>query len=278
MEEQYSRFDLHTHSMHSDGTCTPEQIVRMAARAKVNLLALTDHDCIAGVRDAVQAGDELGVRVVPGVEFDNEWPHELHILGLDVDMDHPVLLRAMDVARERRDKRNTIIFSRLKDHGVDIEPFMAHGQTATTKLHIAHALIAGGYAGEVKEAFAKYLRPGMPGYYVEKRFTPEQVIEIIHRADGIPVLAHPCHIRDNFHSLLDELVSLGLLGIEAFYPSNTPRQTELYLSVASQYHLMVTCGSDFHGANRPGVPIGCSWREHKELDKTYKMLMRRMDS
>ena len=81
----------------------------------------------------------------------------------------------------------------------------------------------------------KYLRPGTPGYYTEKRYTPEQVLEIIHRSDGVPVLAHPCHIRENLHGLVRELVSMGLLGIEAYYPANTPRQTELYLSLARQY-------------------------------------------
>ena len=272
------RFDLHTHSEHSDGTYAPAEIVRFAARGHIDLLAITDHDCISGVPEAMAAGQEEGVRVIPGVEFDNEWHHELHILGLDVDMDHPVLIRAMEVARERRDKRNEIILSRLDAAGVEVRPFMRTGQTATTKLHIAHAIIAAGYASEVREAFMKYLRPGTPGYYTEKRFTPEQVLEIIHRSDGVPVLAHPCHIRENLHGLIRELVSMGLLGIEAYYPSNTPRQTELYISLAHQYRLLVTCGSDFHGKNRPGVPVGCAWRESRDLDRTYETLIRRMES
>ena len=216
--------------------------------------------------------------MIPGVEFDNEWHHELHILGLDVDMDHPVLIRAMEVARERRDRRNEIILSRLDAAGIEVRSFMRTGQTATTKLHIAHAIIAAGYATEVREAFMKYLRPGTPGYYTEKRFTPEQVLEIIHRSDGVPVLAHPCHIRENLHGLVRELVSMGLLGIEAYYPANTPRQTELYISLAHQYRLLATCGSDFHGKNRPGVPVGCAWRESRELDRTYETLVRRMES
>ena len=124
----------------------------------------------------------------------------------------------------------------------------------------------------------KYLRPGTPGYYTEKRFTPEQVLEIIHRSDGVPVLAHPCHIRENLHGLVRELVSMGLLGIEAYYPANTARQTELYVSLAHQYRLLATCGSDFHGKNRPGVPVGCAWRESRELDWTYETLIRRMES
>ena len=272
------RFDLHTHSEHSDGTYAPAEIVRFAARGRIELLALTDHDCISGVPEAMAAGKEEGVAVIPGVEFDNEWHHELHILGLDVDMDHPVLNRAMEVARERRDRRNEIILSRLDQAGVEVRPFLRTGQTATTKLHIAHAIIAAGYASEVREAFMKYLRPGTPGYYTEKRFTPEQVLEIIHRSDGVPVLAHPCHIRENLHGLVRELVSMGLLGIEAYYPSNTPRQTELYVSLAHQMKLLVTCGSDFHGKNRPGVPVGCAWRESRELDRTYETLIRRMGS
>ena len=177
------RFDLHTHSEHSDGTYAPAEIVRFAARGHIDLLAITDHDCISGVPEAMAAGKEEGVSVIPGVEFDNEYHHELHILGLDVDMDHPVLIRAMEVARERRDKRNEIILSRLDAAGIEVRPFLRTGQTATTKLHIAHAIIAAGYATEVREAFMKYLRPGTPGYYTEKRFTPEQVLEIIHRSD-----------------------------------------------------------------------------------------------
>ena len=278
MEDSHHRFDLHIHTEYSDGTCTPEQVVRMASRAKLNMIAISDHDTVSGVRDAVKCGEEEGVLVIPSVEFDNEWSHELHIMGLDIDLNHPVLIRAMEVARERRDKRNAVIISKLLDNGIDIGPFMQGGKSATTKLHIAQALIRSGYATEVKEAFAKYLRPGTIGYYTEKRFTPQQVLEIIYRADGIPVLAHPCHIRENFHGLLRELVSMGLLGIEAFYPTNTSRQTEMYLSVARQHKLIVTCGSDFHGANRPGVPLGCAWRPNAVLEKTYELLIRRTES
>lgn len=278
MEDSPHKFDLHIHTEYSDGTCTPEQIVHMAARTKLSMIAISDHDTVSGVRDAIKCAGECGVLVMPSVEFDNEWQHELHIMGLDIDLEHPVLNRAMEVARERRDKRNAVILFKLKENGMDIEPFMRGGKSATTKLHIAQAIIRAGYATEVKEAFAKYLRPGTVGYYTEKRFTPQQVLEIIYRADGIPVLAHPCHIRENFHGLLRELVGMGLMGIEAFYPTNTSRQTEMYLSVARQHKLIVTCGSDFHGANRPGVPLGCAWRSNAALEKTYETLIRRLYS
>ena len=276
MEE--NRFDLHTHSIVSDGTVQPSEIVRIAARSGIRLLALSDHDSIMGVADALKAGKEYGVPVLPAVEMDNEWRHELHILGLDVDPNNPTLIRALEIARERRERRNRIIYSKLKEAGYDIRPLVDRPESTTTKLHIAHALIKGGYASDVRDAFAKYLRPGQVGYYTEPRFTPQQVIDIIHLADGLPILAHPCHIRDNPHGLIRELYDLGLMGLEAYYPTSTPRQTEMYVSIARQYHMLVTCGSDFHGDNRPGVSIGCAWRNVPVLEQTYETLTRRMNS
>ena len=276
MEE--NRFDLHTHSCISDGTATPTEIVHAAANGKVKLLALTDHDNIMGVKEAVDAGRECGVPVLPAVEMDNEWRHELHIIGLDVDPLNPTLLRALEIARERRERRNRIIYAQLKEAGYDIRHLVDRPESMTTKLHIAHALIKAGFAADVRDAFSKYLRPGTPGYYTEPRFTPQQVIDIIHIADGLPILAHPCHIRDNPHGLIRELYDLGLMGLEAYYPSSSPRQTEMYVSIARQYHMMVTCGSDFHGENRPGVMIGCAWRNVPVLEQTYETLVKRMNT
>jgi predicted metal-dependent phosphoesterase TrpH len=184
----------------------------------------------------------------------------------------------LEIARERRERRNKIIYSRLKEAGYDVQPLVGRPESTTTKLHIAHALIKAGFANDVRDAFAKYLRPGQVGYYTEPRFTPEQVIDIIHIADGLPILAHPCHIRDNPHGLIRELYDMGLMGLEAYYPSSTPRQTDMYVSIARQYQMLVTCGSDFHGDNRPGVPIGCAWKNVSVLEKTYETLVHRMNS
>ena len=159
-----------------------------------------------------------------------------------------------------------------------MQPFVNRPESTTTKLHIAHALIKAGYANDVRDAFAKYLRPGQVGYYTEPRFTPQQVIDIIHLADGLPILAHPCHIRDNPHGLIRELYDLGLMGLEAYYPTSTPRQMEMYVSIARQYRMLVTCGSDFHGDNRPGVPIGCAWRNVPALEQTFETLTKRMNT
>ena len=272
------KFDLHSHSLISDGTFTPSEVVQSAYTNGVKLFALTDHDNIGGVAEAMEAGKRLGLPVLPAVEMDNEWRHELHIIGLDVDPENPTLNQCLAIARERREKRNKIIYAKLKEAGYPVEDYINRPATRTTKLHIAQALIKLGVANDVKDAFARYLRPGQVGYYAEQRFSPKQVIDMIHIADGLPVLAHPCHIRDNPHSLVRELTDLGLMGIEAYYPSSTPRQTEMFVSLAHQLGLFITCGSDFHGANRPGVELGCAWRPVADLECTYETLIKRMNS
>lgn len=272
------KFDLHVHSIVSDGTCTPTEIVSAAAHENIGLLALTDHDNIAGVPEALEAGKQYGVPVLPAVEMDNEWRHELHIIGLDVDPQNPTLLQCLEIARARREKRNQIIYAKLKEAGLDVEETVNRPASCTTKLHIAQAIVKSGYALDIRDAFSRYLRPGQAGYYCEKRFTPKQVIDMIHIADGIPVLAHPCHIHDNPHALVRELADLGLMGIEAYYPSSTPKQTSTFVSLAHQLNLMITCGSDFHGANRPNVSLGSSWQDNPDLVYTYNTLMKRMNS
>ena len=273
-----NKFDLHSHSLVSDGTYTPTEVVESAAKGGVKLLALTDHDNIGGVAEAMEAGQRIGLPVLPAVEMDNEWRHELHIIGLDIDPENPTLLKCLAIARERREKRNRIIYGKLRDAGYEVEERINRPATRTTKLHIAQALVSMGAAADVRDAFAKFLRPGQVGYYAEKRFTPKQVIDMIHIADGLPVLAHPCHIRDNPHALVRELTDLGLMGIEAYYPSSSPRQTEIFASLGHQLGLLITCGSDFHGDNRPGVNLGCAWREKPDLEHTFETLTKRMNS
>lgn len=270
------RFDLHSHSNYSDGTATPSEIVKSAFRAGLDLIALSDHDTIGGVKEAMETGEKLGISVLPAVEMDNEWRHELHILGLDVDPDSPVLNRALEIARIRREKRNGVILQKLDAAGIGVRDRINRPLECTSKLHIAIALVEAGLAKDIRDAFAKYLRQGQVGFYQEPKFTPAQVLEIIHAADGVPVLAHPCHIRDNPFALINELTNLGLMGLEVYYPTSTPRQTEMFLSIARQKKLMVTCGSDFHGKNRPGVPLGCAWRDVPDLEQTYETLSRRI--
>lgn len=269
------RMDLHCHSTMSDGTCAPAAIVRMAAKAGIEILALTDHDTMAGVSEAMQTAEEQDMRLLPSVELDTESPFELHMLGLDVDPCSPNLQQALEDIQIRRRRRNARILDKLRDAGYDVASYLHESEGNTTRLHIAMALHEAGYAKSVTDAFRGFLSPGMPGYYAELRLTPVQAIDLIKKAGGISVLAHPCHIRSNPHQLVAELAEAGLMGLEAYYPASTLGQTETFLSLARQFGLLVTCGSDFHGRNREGNPLGCAWRDVACLNETAELFLSR---
>lgn len=270
------RMDLHTHSACSDGDRRPAELVRCALAAGVSLLALTDHDSVSGVPEAVAAGHACGVTVVPGVEMDNEFDQELHILGLCVDPANAPLCAELEAAHARRTARNARIVQNLMGVGVDVTPYLVPSGGVATRLHIALALVRGGYADGVADAFARYLRRGAPGYASLTRPSPARVIALLRGAGGIPVLAHPCHLKGNVHAIVAELCALGLGGIEAYYTTSTAGQTQLFLSLAAQHGLMVTCGSDFHGDHRPASRLGCAWTPDPTLERTRAALLARL--
>lgn len=263
--KQNEPFDLHLHSNRSDGSDAPARVVEHAAQRGLTLIALTDHDCVTGVQEAASAGQQLGIRVLPAIELDTEWPHELHILGLDIDIFEPRLTAALETAQKRRSLRNAEISDRLKSAGYDITPYLIGGAEIATRLNIALALIDGGYAENIKDAFVRFLRKGCPGYFSVERFSPEEVISLVLGAGGVPVWAHPMHGRPDVHKLTALLKSFGLMGVEAYHPSLSEGEGELLLSIARQQRLIVTCGSDYHGANRPDVLPGQTWRERTAL-------------
>ncbi len=270
-----NKFDLHTHSFYSDGSESPAEIVRAASEAGVVLLALTDHDGISGVSEALEAGGRAGVRVLPGIEMDCAWTHELHILGLNVDPAHPALTAAIEAAKKRREARNETMIRQLVDAGYDIRPFLDGLGGSVTRLHMALALVDAGFAPTVREAFDSFLKRGCAGFvdgYRERCIPAGDAMDVIHAAGGLAVWAHPQHTPADLHKMTDMLADLGLDGIEAYHPSATEGGAELLESLASQHRLFVTCGSDFHGAHRPGVTLGCTWRDCPSLERTYRML------
>ncbi len=270
------RFDLHMHSTCSDGADAPHTVVENAKNNGLALMALTDHDTIAGVEEARLAGASQGVAVLPAIEMDTEWPSEMHILGLAVDTGSEALLRALQTAGQRRVERNQVILDKLRVAGYDIAPYLKRTVGSVTKLHIALALVDAGYADTIDDAFSRYLRRGKPGYYTITRFSPEEVVSIIRKASGIPVWAHPFHGGGNVHAEYAMLKSAGIAGIEAYHPSASPGQSKTLVSLAQQGSLLVTCGSDSHGANRAGVTLGCTWRESAALEETYQYFIARL--
>ena len=252
-------FDLHLHSNCSDGSDTPAEVVRAAYARGITLLALTDHDNVLGVPEALAEAERIGVRLLPSIEMDAEWPHEMHILGLDIDITEPRMKEALAVALRRRGERNAVIVEKLLQIGCDIRGTLSGEIGAATRLNIALALVAGGYAADTKDAFAKYLRKGCPGFYTVQRYTPEEIITLIRGAGGVPVWAHPMNGHADPHKIAPMLKELGLLGMEGYHPSLSEGDSVVITSIARQMGLIVTCGSDYHGAHRPEVVPGQTW-------------------
>ena len=255
-------FDLHLHSDRSDGSDPPAAVIERAAAHGITLAALTDHDCTNGVREALAAGERHGVSVLPALEMDCEWPNEMHILGLGVDIEEARLTGALTRARERRVERNTEILRLLAAAGYDIAGQFERGIDVVTRLHVALALVKAGYAADTHEAFRVFLRRGGVAYAKVERFPPAEVIALILGAGGVPVWAHPLHYGGvNPHGLARMLKEFGLMGLEAYHPSASEGDAERLVSIARQNGLLVTCGSDYHGAHRPAVQIGQTWRD-----------------
>ena len=265
-------FDLHLHSSCSDGSDAPAGVVRAAFARGITMLALTDHDNVLGVPEAMAEAEQLGIRLLPSIEMDAEWPHEMHILGLDIDITEQRMKDALTIALKRRGERNAVIIERLLQLGCDIRGYLGGEIGAATRLNIALALVKGGYASDTKEAFAKYLRKGCPGFYTVQRYTPEEIIRLILGAGGIPVWAHPMNGHADPHKIAPMLKELGLRGMEAYHPSLSDGDTIVITSIARQLDLIVTCGSDFHGAHRPEVVPGQTWRNNAPLRETRAFL------
>ena len=262
-------FDLHIHSDMSDGTFAPEQLPSLALEQGIRLMAITDHDTVAGCSLAVEAGRKVGVQVICGMEIDAEFPSELHILALGIDPKHPDILGYEQWRREEREERNRRILAKLRAMGKDVEPFMEHSKGNDTRLHIAKALVSGGWAASLGEAFDRYVGSGASAYVPSKRISRRDAVELAARAGGVAALAHPCKLKADPHSLVKELADYGLWGIEAYYPTSTPGQKKLFLSLGERYGLTPTCGSDFHGKNRD-VLIGAAYVEERELAEAYE--------
>jgi len=253
--------DLHSHTTASDGTLTPRELARLAARHGVRVLALTDHDSTGGVREAMDEARRLApLEIVPGLEINCDVPGaEIHVLGYCVDWETPWFQEFLAAQREERRQRVYRIAARLAELGMPIEPdavFALVKEGSAGRPHIAQAMVDRGYVKSVREAFDRYLSANGPANVPRRRLTPVEAVRIIRRARGVPVLAHPG--LANRDELIPELVDAGLLGIEAFYPEHSSSQITTYRELCARLGLIATGGSDFHGprvggARHPGA-------------------------
>jgi len=253
------RVDLHIHSTASDGTMTPSEVVRSAIELGLTAIALTDHDTTAGIAEARQAAAGTGLEVIPGVEVNSEgeWG-DLHFLGYYIDPENPFLRERLKAMRDARLGRARRMLEKLAQMGMLLdweEVRTLAGGESVGRPHIARALVNRGYVASTQEAFDRYIGNGGPAYVPRLRLTPAQVIEAIHRAGGVAVLAHPAH--SGVMDRVPEFVALGLQGLEVYYPDHTPEDVERLLALCRRYDLVATGGSDFHSPHHEeGAPLG----------------------
>ncbi len=241
--------DLHMHSTASDGSRAPADVVRAAKRAGLAAIALTDHDSVAGLAEATAAGAELGVRVVNGVELSAvEGESETHLLGLHL-RDTGVLERGLGELRQMRDRRARQIVERLNELGVTVgfDAVLAQaGPGVVGRPHVARALIAEGWATDARDAFDRYLGAGRPAYVAKEQLSMRDAIAMIHAAGGLAVLAHPG--SGGTRERIEALGTLGLDGIEVKHPSHSSSDTARLRGLCEQFGLVMSGGSDWHGA------------------------------
>ena len=241
--------DLHMHSTASDGSRAPADVVRAAKAAGLAAIALTDHDSVAGLAEAQIAGAELGVRIVNGVELSAvEGEAETHLLGLHL-RDVLVIERELGALRDMRERRGQQIVEKLVAIGVLVtfdDVLAQAGGGAVGRPHVARALIADGWATDVRDAFDRYLGAGKPAYVAKDQLGMAEAIAIIHSAGGLAVLAHPggAGTRER----LTALIALGLDGVEVKHPGHSPSDTARLNTLAAQLGLVLSGGSDWHGA------------------------------
>lgn len=254
------RCDLHTHTQASDGMQPPKENVRLAQEKGLTAVAITDHDTVAGVAEACEAGVEYGITVVPGVEISTRaGGKDIHVLGYYVDPKHEVFLTRLKGLRETRLLRNEAIISKLRGLGINItlEAVVAgigrelKPDESIGRPHIADELVRLGAATDMRDAFNKYLAEGSAAFVSPPRITPEEACRWIIEAGGSPVLAHP-GLYGNDGLVKDILQRGAFKGVEVYHSDHGPAEQERYLAMAEEYGLIVTGGSDFHGA-RQGV-------------------------
>ncbi|MGH2574140.1 MAG: PHP domain-containing protein [Ignavibacteria bacterium] len=268
--------DLHTHTYYSDGKFSPSELIRKAKDKSISLLSITDHDNIDAIDEAYEYGKELGVEVIPGVEISsvhNE--REIHILGYFIDTKNKELQNQLSLFRNQRLNRAVKIVEKLNELGIPIKLEnvidKVIGNGSIGRPHIAFALQEGQFIESYFEAFTKYIGNGKPAYVKKLNPSVKETADIIAKAGGLSFIAHPGkNIRDVF---LTELIDAGIDGIEVIHPSHSAEDINYFQGIVSQYFLLESGGSDFHGGRINDESIlGTYFISEQKVDAMKKRL------
>ncbi|MCP4649814.1 MAG: PHP domain-containing protein [PVC group bacterium] len=257
MNQKNKFIDLHVHTNFSDGTFTPQETVAYALKRKMAAIAITDHDCVDAIPHCINTAQGENIEIVPGIELAAEiGDREIHVLGLFIEWNAPWFLEKLKQIREARFVRMQKMIQKLSDVGIDIsekEVLALSGSSGSIgRLHLARALINKGQIRSFREVFDKYIGNGKPCYVKRLSISPEEVIDMIKKLKGVPILAHPA--VTNSDKMIPELVQAGLMGLEVHHSDQNNTATKRYAKIAREYGLVVSGGSDCHGMGK-GYPL-----------------------
>lgn len=261
--------DLHIHSNASDGSLSPSDILHRAQALNLKAISITDHDTVAGSKAAVSAPIDHPIKLLSGVEISASPPPSMartgsfHILGYCIRLDNPALNRALIKLQAARKDRNPRIIRRLNEIGFRLSLEELHEEFGKSQLgrpHIAQVMVRKGFVKTIDDAFDEYIGKGGPAYVDKYRLECWEAIQIIRNAGGIAILAHPFLLNTIDRKALEDIIislkQMGMEGIEVYYPEHTPEDTEHYIELAKRHQLLMTGGTDFHGAINPDIEMG----------------------
>lgn len=257
------RYDLHCHTTCSDGTMTPEEILKLAKSIGLKGLSITDHDTVEAYDTAVDIAKALNVTLLSGIEFSASHKGvSVHILGYGFDVNSDAITNFCQRHALRRHERNSLILDLLKKHKMPITPeevIQPFNKTLATtgRPHIAHAMVKKGYVPTIADAFKKHIGEGCKCYAAGTPHTVEETIETIHAAFGVAVIAHPHLMNDR--TTLNAILKMDFDGVESYYGNFANQNSSRWLDIAAEKKWLVTGGSDFHGSIKPNQPLGSSW-------------------
>lgn len=256
--------DLHVHSRCSDGSLTPSELVSLARSVGLSAFALTDHDTTEGIDEAISAAEDTDIEVIPGIEFSTRYFHrDIHILGYYMDYHAESFQQTLRGFLDARELRNRQMCERIREYTgfpISVDVLAASFPDAViTRAHMAAWLTEQGYTATRQTAFEQYLGEHAPCFVPKSEVTPQDAIRLILAHNGVPVLAHPLLYalsKKQLRLLVSGLKEAGLLGMEAIYVMNRGSDESFVRSLAQTYDLLITGGSDFHGANKPQIHLG----------------------
>lgn len=251
--------DLHLHTVFSDGTSLPAELIEEARKEGVSCISIVDHDTVLGIDPALEYAHGKDIEVIPGIELTAEYnDQEIHILGYLVDYKDRSFVKKLEILKENRIARIYKITDKLKGIGLNLaadKVFALANHGTVGRMHVALAMVNEGLVSSAAEAFSRFIGDKSPAYVCGFRFSPAEAIGLIRKVGGAAVLAHPYSVKDE---VTTQLIEFGLDGLEVYYPEHSQSTINFYLNIAQKHNLLITGGSDYHGRAKPEVRIGAA--------------------